>query len=113
MSSSISLFRLDPNGTPIPASAEQVIAVAREHLSRRVRRGSPLSSPQASIDYLTLKLGDRDFESFCCLFLDNRNRVIEFVELFRGTVDGASVHPRDVVKEALHRNAAAVILVHM
>ncbi len=49
---------------------------------------------------------------FCCLFLDNRNRVISFDELFRGTIDGASVHPREVVKIALQRNAAAVILAH-
>jgi len=56
-----------------------------------------------------LKLGDRDFETFCRLFLDRRHRLIEFVELFRGTIDGASVHPREVVKEAFRRNAAAVI----
>ena len=49
---------------------------------------------------------------FCCLFLDNRHRVIAFDEVFRGTIDGASVHPRDVVKLALTRNAAAVILAH-
>jgi DNA repair protein RadC len=71
-----------------------------------------LSSPRAAADFLTLKLGDRDFETFCCLFLDNRHRLIEFVELFRGTLDGASVHPREVVREALKRNAAAVIFAH-
>ena len=49
---------------------------------------------------------------FCCLFLDNRHRVICFDEVFRGTIDGASVHPREVVKLALARNAAAVILAH-
>jgi DNA repair protein RadC len=49
---------------------------------------------------------------FCCLFLDNRHRVIEFEELFRGTIDGASVHPREVVRRALHHNAAALILAH-
>jgi len=59
-----------------------------------------------------LKLGNRDFETFCCLFLDSRHRLIEFVELFRGTIDGASVHPREVVREALQRNAAAVIFCH-
>ena len=112
MSRRIALYSLDATGTPIPASAAQVIAVAREHLSHRVRRGSPLSSPKVTTDYLTLKLGDRDFESFCCLFLDSRNRVIEFVELFRGTIDGAAVHPREVVREALERNAASVILCH-
>ena len=57
-------------------------------------------------------LGTREFETFCCLYLDNRRRLIEFVELFRGTIDGASVHPREVVKEALKHNAAAVIFAH-
>ena len=57
-------------------------------------------------------LGAREYESFCCIFLTNRHRVIEFVELFRGTIDGASVHPREVVKEALLRNSAAVIFAH-
>ena len=106
------LYRLDDTGTAILASPQQVIAAAREQLSHRVRRGSPLSSPKATSDYLTLKLGDRDFESFCCLFLDSRLRVIEFVELFRGTIDGAAVHPREVVREALARNAAAVVFCH-
>ncbi len=106
------LFTLSAAGEPVPATAEEVIASAREQISRRVRRGSALSSPQATRDFLALRLGTREFESFCCLFLDNRHRVIEFVELFRGTLDSASVHPREVVKEALQRNAAALILAH-
>jgi DNA repair protein RadC len=112
MSHTNSLYTLDANGQPTPASADQIIAAARERISHRVRRGSPLSSAAATRDYLTLKLGTREFETFCCLFLDNRHRLIEFVELFRGTIDGASVHPREVVKEALKRNAAAVIFAH-
>jgi DNA repair protein RadC len=112
MSHQTSLFTLDADGTPIPATADQIIAAAREHISHRVRRGTSLVSPQATRDFLTLKLGSREFETFCCLFLDNRHRLIEFVELFRGTIDGASVHPREVVKEALKHNAAAVIFAH-
>ncbi|MGB6449545.1 MAG: JAB domain-containing protein [Steroidobacteraceae bacterium] len=112
MSHTNSLYTLNAAGAPIPATAEEIIAAAREHISRRVRRGSPPSSPAATRDYLTLKLGTREFETFCSLFLDARYRVIEFVELFRGTIDGASVHPREVVKEALRRNAAAVIFAH-
>jgi DNA repair protein RadC len=112
MSQTNSLYTLDSAGNAVPATAEEIIAAAREQISRRVRRGSPLSSPKATRDYLMLKLGDRDFETFCCLFLDSRHRLIEFVELFRGTIDGASVHPREVVKEALRRNAAAVIFCH-
>jgi len=53
-----------------------------------------------------------DHELFCCLYLDNRHRVLRFDELFRGTIDGTSVYPREVVKEALGVNAAAVILAH-
>ena len=49
---------------------------------------------------------------FCCLYLDKRHRLIQFEELFRGTIDGASVHPREIVKLALQRNAAAVIVAH-
>ena len=51
-------------------------------------------------------------ELFCCLYLDNRHRVLRFDEMFRGTIDGTSVYPREVVKEALVINAAAVILAH-
>ena len=59
-----------------------------------------------------MRLRDLPHEVFCCVYLDNRHRVIAFEELFRGTIDGASVHPREVVKHALSKNAAAVILVH-
>ena len=106
------LFTLNGHGEPVPATAEEIIASAREHLSRRVRRGASLSSPQAVRDFLAVKLGAREFESFCVLFLDNRHRVIEFVELFRGTIDSAAVYPREVVKEALRHNAAALLLTH-
>lgn len=112
MSHTNSLYTLDEAGIPVPATTDEIIDAARERIARRVRRGSALSSPQATRDFLTLKLGTREFESFCIIFLDNRHRVIEFVELFRGTIDSASVHPREVVKEALRRNAAAVILAH-
>jgi DNA repair protein RadC len=112
MSHTKSLFTLSGGGEPVPATAEEIIASARAQLSRRVRRGSALSSPQATRDFLALRLGAREFESFCCMFLDNRHRVIEFVELFRGTIDSASVYPREVVKEALQRNAAAVVFAH-
>jgi DNA repair protein RadC len=61
---------------------------------------------------LKARMRDLDHELFCCLFLDNRHRVLSFNELFRGTIDGTSVYPREVVKEALAVNAAAVILAH-
>lgn len=72
----------------------------------------PMTSPQASKDFVKLKLFAYEHEVFACLFLDNRNRVIVFDELFRGTIDGASVYPREVVKACLSHNAAAVILAH-
>jgi len=107
-----SLYTLDAAGQPIQATPDEVIAAAREHISHRVRRGAYLTSPQATRDFLALKLGTQEFETFCCLFVDNRHRLIEFVELFRGTIDGASVHPREVVREAIKRNAAAVLFAH-
>jgi DNA repair protein RadC len=88
------------------------IELARRHYAELMEAGPPLANPRATRDYLRARLRDRDHEVFCCMFLDNRHRVIAFDEVFRGTIDGASVHPRDVVKLALARNAAAVILAH-
>ncbi|HWJ05484.1 MAG TPA: DNA repair protein RadC [Steroidobacteraceae bacterium] len=82
------------------------------HYAELMQAGPPLANPRATREFLRARLRDRDHEVFCCLFLDNRHRVIAFDEVFRGTIDGASVHPRDVVKLALARNAAAVILAH-
>ena len=88
------------------------LELSRRHYAELMRTGPPLANPMATRDYLRAQLRDRDHEVFCCLFLDNRHRVLAFDEVFRGTIDGASVHPRDVVKLALARNAAAVILAH-
>ena len=75
--------------------------------------GSPsMTSPQASKDFVKLQLATYEHEVFACLFMDNRNRVIAYEELFRGTIDGASVYPREVVKACLSHNAAAVIFAH-
>ena len=71
-----------------------------------------LTSPEASKDYVKLQLARYEHEVFACLWLDNRNRVINFNKMFRGTIDGASVYPREVVKNALAHNAAAVIFAH-
>ncbi len=94
------------------ATFEEVIAGARHALSIRIRKGTPMTTPKAARDYLTMRLAPREQEVFTILFLDSRHRLIECLDLFRGTLDGASVHPREVVKEALARNAAAVILAH-
>jgi DNA repair protein RadC len=81
-------------------------------MTRRVRRGTAMDSPRAVREFLTIKLGALEHELFAVLLLDTRHRLIEYVELFRGTIDGASVHPREVVKLALARNAAALVLAH-
>lgn len=80
--------------------------------SRTLRCSAEFSQPDHIKDFLRLRLGALEHEIFACLFLDNRHRMISFKELFRGTVDGASVHPREVVKESLFANAAAVVFVH-
>jgi DNA repair protein RadC len=71
-----------------------------------------MTSPKVVRDFLTIRLGTYEHETFCVLLLDSRHRLIEFVELFRGTIDGASVHPREVVKLALSKNAAALVVCH-
>jgi hypothetical protein len=95
-----------------PATVAEVIAAARRSMTRRVRRGAALDSPRAVREFLALKLGTLEHEIFCVLLLDARHRLIDYVELFRGTIDGASVHPREVVKLALAYNAAALVLAH-
>jgi DNA repair protein RadC len=94
------------------ASDDEVIAGARAILEKSFRRRTTLSSPRLARDFLTMRYSLAEHELFVVLFLDNRHRLIDCAELFRGTIDGASVHPREVVKEALKRNAAAVILAH-
>jgi DNA repair protein RadC len=93
-------------------SDEAVIRTALELLSRRISRGPLLASPRATRDYLRLRFADLQHEIFCLLYLDKRHRLIAFEELFRGTIDGASVHPREVVKAALRHNCAAIICAH-
>ncbi len=91
---------------------QAALELARRHFAEAMRSGPPLDSPQATRQFLIARLRDTPHELFCCLHLDNRHRLIAYDELFRGTIDGASVHPREVVKQALARNAAAVILAH-
>jgi DNA repair protein RadC len=88
------------------------IELARRHFREPLRSSSALSAPDFTRKFLLAQLRDRPYEVFCCLFLDNRHRLIAFEELFRGTIDGASVHPREVVRQALLHNAASVIIAH-
>ena len=86
--------------------------IARRYLECRLRRGTSLGCPADTRRFLSARLRGHEHEVFACLFLDNRHRLICFEELFRGTVNGASVHPREIAKRALHHNAAAVIIAH-
>ena len=94
------------------ATFEEIMMGARQAISRKVRRGTTLSSPRTTAAYLMARLAQHPYEVFTLIYLDKRHRLIACQDLFRGTIDGASVHPREVVKEALQHNAAAVILAH-
>lgn len=86
--------------------------LARRYYAESLPSGEAIRSPADTEAFLKARMRHLDHELFCCLFLDNRHRVLCFDELFRGTIDGTSVYPREVVKEALAVNAAAVILAH-
>ena len=94
------------------AQLQAVLEMARRHLAQSLNNDAGISHPSQAKDFIHAKLRDYPHEVFACLFLDNRHRVLRYEELFRGTIDGASVHPREVVKTALRHNAAAVILAH-
>ncbi|MCP4287973.1 MAG: DNA repair protein RadC [Gammaproteobacteria bacterium] len=108
----ISLAIQESNGTYRTASADEIIHAAHSAINQRFHRGKTISSPADARDFLKLRLAHLEHEVFAALWLDNRHRVIAFDELFRGTIDGASVHPREVVKTALKHNAGACILAH-
>jgi len=86
--------------------------IARRYFEDSLPPGESIRSPADTEIFLKARMQHLDHELFCCLYLDNRHRVLRFDELFRGTIDGTSVYPREVVKEALSVNAAAVILAH-
>ena len=92
------------------------LVAARElgsrYLAERLHRTQALQSPMDAADFLTHKLRDLPHEVFAAVFLDNRHRVLKYEQLFTGTINGASVHPREVVKRALALNAAAMIVAH-
>jgi len=109
---SAALLVRDVDGQYRPARADEVLQQARRVLSHRVRRGATMSSPQAVKDYLRVQIGVLEHEVFCVLFLDTQHRIIALKQMFRGTVTQTSVYPREVVKESLALNAAALILAH-
>ena len=94
------------------AQLRAVLEMARRHFYASIQRGDALRSPDETRRYLAAELRACPHEVFACLFLDNRNRVLTFEKLFFGTIDGASVYPREVVRRAIDNNAAAVIFAH-
>ncbi len=98
-----------------PAAAARIKAlqeIARRYHTELLPVGTAISGPADTRRFLAARLRDLPHELFCCLYLDNRHRVLSFEELFRGTIDGTSVYPREVVRQALQHNAAAVIVAH-
>lgn len=94
------------------AELQAALELTRRQQLEALYAGPALTSPRLASDYLLAQLRDRDHEVFCCLFLDNRHRLIAFEELFKGTIDGASVHPREVIKLLLEKEAAGAIAYH-
>ena len=88
------------------------IELARRYLEAGLQKQDVLTNPKSTRDYLTSQLRAYPHEVFACLFLDNRHHILSFDKMFNGTIDGASVYPREVVKRALSHNAAAVIFAH-
>jgi len=98
-----------------PARACALVAaleLGTRHLGQQLQRGESLADPDQAGAYLARKLRPLPHEVFACLFLDTRHRVIAYEELFRGTIDGSEVHPREVARRCLAHNAAAVIFGH-
>jgi len=91
---------------------QSAVTLAMKVLAIKHRAGRPLSNPEATRNYLRLRLADYQNEVFGSVFLDNRHRIIAVRELFQGTIDGASIHPRVVVQQALSMNAGALVLFH-
>ena len=94
------------------AVLQAALELARRHFREALRAGPALAAPETTRSFLLAQLRDRPYEVFCCLYLDNRHRLLAFEELFRGTIDRAGVHPREVLRQTLAHNAAAVILAH-
>jgi DNA repair protein RadC len=111
-SDAATLLKLRGVGPARYATLMSALELAKRHYREALRAGPALNAPANTRQFLTAQLRDRPYEVFCCLHLDNRHRLIHFEEVFRGTIDGASVHPREVVRQALQYNAAALIFAH-
>lgn len=106
------LFVRDTRRRYRPANADQIIEAARQVVDQRMQRGTPLTDPSMAGRFFRDKLAGLEREVFAAVFLDTRHRLIDYAELFFGTVDGAEIHPREVVRQALLLNAAAIVVAH-
>lgn len=100
------------DGDTRPATGDEIIAAAHLALDAKIKRQGNITSPADARAFVSLRLGNLPHEVFAVLFVDAQHRIIEFREMFRGTLSQTSVYPREIVKEALQLNAAAVILAH-
>ncbi|WP_052100949.1 JAB domain-containing protein [Novilysobacter arseniciresistens] len=91
---------------------DQIIAAAEAILKKRLERKGRIADPSEATRYLRAHCGGLEHEVFGVMFLDTRHNILAIEDLFRGTVDGAEVHPREVVKAALQHNAQALVLYH-
>jgi len=98
--------------TKAPITLEQLCSAMSVLLDAHLKREGVISSPDMTKSYFVAKMSQYEREVFSCIFLDNRHQIIAYEELFFGTIDGASVYPREVVKRCLYHNAAAVIFAH-
>ncbi len=107
-----SLLVRDDQGRYLMATADQILDAARQVIDQKIRRGASFTSPNEVKDYLKAKLSGYEREVFAVMLMDSRHCLIEYVELFQGTIDQAAVYPREVVKLALKHNAAALVISH-
>jgi DNA repair protein RadC len=111
-SAASSLLVQDVAGEYRPAAADEILQAAQRVLAGHVRGTDLLDSPAVVKDFLRMRLGTLEHELFAVVHLDSQHRVLDYVEMFRGTVNQTSVYPREVVKDALARNSSALLLVH-
>lgn len=94
------------------ATADQIVEAARQLVDKRMQRGTSFRDPVVARAYFRDKLAGMEREVFAVAYLDSRHHLVEYVDLFHGTIDGAEVHPREVVRAAIRCNAAAAIVAH-
>jgi DNA repair protein RadC len=102
----------DQTGDFALASPEQILQAARQIIDQKMQRGQAFSAPTIAEDYLRAKLAGLEHEVFAVLMLDARHRLIAYVEMFRGSISSATVEPREVLKECMRHNAAAILIGH-